>query len=126
MFWDGTVSHNSSLQHSWLLGGLLLLLVSGCQTIRLPAIDPSGESVLLRDRSTTLVLPEIAQFDRWSCLPKPAFTKPSAVPPCAINPSPGGYVLPTGDCYNGCPINNRLKNRYEDPIKNGTLYVDPV
>ncbi|MFO0820286.1 MAG: hypothetical protein U1A77_20225 [Pirellulales bacterium] len=45
----------------------------GCQSIRLPAIDPSGERIFSRTTTTTLE----------SCTPKPAFVAPPKPPPCA-------------------------------------------
>jgi len=114
------VLDNRIMQHRQALGTLLLLVISGCQSVRLPAIDPSGESFLLTDRSTTVILPDVGRLDRWSCLPKPAFSQPRAVPPCGTDPPPPGSVLFADECFDG-----RLKNKYEDPIKNGTLHVDP-
>lgn len=52
---------------------------AGCQSIRLPAIDPTGQRVFLPPpASTTLVHPELPECR----LPTPAFTAPAEPPPC--------------------------------------------
>ncbi len=78
---------------SWL--SVWLVLVAGCGTLQLPAIDPSGERIFLPyPASTTLESPV-------SCLPgcrlpRPAFTEPPAIPACppeqVVAPVP---VVPT-------------------------------
>src|SRR5262245_36781457 len=60
----------------------------GCSAVPLPAIDPTGERILLPSPNyTTFVSPydSVAQF---GCLPKPAFTEPPPIPPC--QPTPPG------------------------------------
>ncbi|MFO0902881.1 MAG: hypothetical protein U0939_07770 [Pirellulales bacterium] len=53
---------------------LVLLAGSGCASVRLPAIDPSGDRIFLpKPNSTTLE----------SCTPKPAFAPPPKPQPCA-------------------------------------------
>lgn len=51
-------------------------MLAGCASIRLPAIDPSGDRVFL---------PQPASTTLESCTPKPAFTAPPKPAPCAAS-----------------------------------------
>lgn len=70
-----------------------LVLTSGCGTLRLPRIDPSGQSIFLPSGNyTTLTSPAIVPG-----IPEPAYSAPDAPPPCGDPPpappysaSPGG------------------------------------
>ena len=129
---DGTVFGRQQIQYG-VLGVFLLVWVGGCQSIRLPAIDPSGDSVFLTDRSTGLLIPEtgVAAPTNWPFLPDPAFSQPPSIPACDIPGQPPYIIQGTRDpcgvqsCLDGCAIKKKLHNTYQDPIKNGTLRVDP-
>lgn len=73
---------------AWTLGLMVALLfgATGCQSVRLPAIDPSGQRIFLPPpASTTLVPPELPDCR----LPQPAFTRPAEPPAC-----PEGVAAP--------------------------------
>lgn len=114
-----------------LLGIYVLVWFGGCQSIRLPAIDPSGDSVFLTDQSTGLLIPEtgVSGPSPWSCLPEPAFSQPPSIPACDIPGQPPYMVRGTRDCgpscLDGCGLKDKRHGKYQDPIKNGTLRVDP-
>ena len=60
---------------AWLIG------TSGCATTRLPAIDPSGQQILLPSSSYTTIAPP-AERRPLSIFPQPAFVAPPPPPPC--------------------------------------------
>lgn len=118
-----------------ILLAILVVAGSGCQTLRLPSIDPTGNR-LFTESTTPVVLPELPGYDRWSFLPEPAFAPPMSVPACDLDGQGPGYIIPSGGygpcsscglggCLEGCPVKKRLHKPYQDPIKNGTLRVDP-
>ncbi|MCC9609687.1 hypothetical protein LOC68_03955 [Blastopirellula sp. JC732] len=57
------------------IGLLVSLLGSGCSSIRVPAIDPTGRRVFDCSQSTTLSTPS-------DCMPKPAYAVPPTPGPC--------------------------------------------
>lgn len=74
---------------------LLLCLgaASGCGTLRLPAIDPTGERFFLPDPNYTTFVSPYDSGGQYSCLPSPAFTEPPPIPPCAGDmPMGPGYA----------------------------------
>jgi hypothetical protein len=105
------------------VASLSLLVPSGCQQLRLPAIDPTGQCLLAPFPTTTaLALPGHAgeacgcfactggigtcirnhkakvadHFDRFHRgVASPAFTEPTDPPPCAT-PNPAGVLPPCG------------------------------
>ncbi len=103
-----------------------LALLSGCQQLRLPAIDPTGACLFApKPTSTSLALP-CSGGEGCTCLvclhglkaklhgalhhggPKPAFTAPAEPPPCAPQqlPNSGRVISPPGtctDCVDGPP-----------------------
>lgn len=103
-----------------------LTLLSGCQQLRLPAIDPTGACLFApKPTSTSLALP-CSGGEGCKCLvclhglkaklhggllhggPKPAFTAPAEPPPCAPQqlPNSGRVISPPGtctDCVDGPP-----------------------
>src|SRR5688572_20108353 len=70
--------------------------LSGCGTLRLPAIDPTGERFFLPDPSYTTIVSPYDSSPRYTCLPEPAFTEPPPIPPCAGTPGapPGAGARP--------------------------------
>ncbi|TWT30791.1 DUF11 domain-containing protein [Blastopirellula retiformator] len=66
---------------------LLSLVGSGCSSIRVPSIDPTGRRVFDCDQSTTLFAPS-------DCMPKPAYAAPPAPAPCAASGAVATTPLP--------------------------------
>jgi uncharacterized repeat protein (TIGR01451 family) len=85
-------SAHAVLRYSLLVS--LCTLFLGCGTMRLPAIDPTGERFFLPDPSYTTIVSPYDSTSRFSCLPEPAFTEPPPIPPCtgpgAIPGQPAG------------------------------------
>ncbi|GIW95349.1 MAG: hypothetical protein KatS3mg110_3390 [Pirellulaceae bacterium] len=79
---------------------VLLGMAGGCQSIRLPAIDPTGQRLFLPPPAyTTLVHPELPECQ----LPRPAFSRPERPGPCPEGaPAPvtasGAAPCTTGLC----------------------------
>ncbi|MFM2094389.1 MAG: hypothetical protein RIS70_1513 [Planctomycetota bacterium] len=65
------------VQGGWVLAATVLVALTGCTQVRLPAIDPSG---------SRLFLPSPASTTLESCLPKPAFKVPPNPPACPDRP----------------------------------------
>jgi len=103
----------------WAIALLLTFACSGCSNLRLPAIDPSGQTLFSPLPTTTsLALPQCLGADGClsgpcnclgcvrglgSCLrcpgfdyPEPAFVEPVDPPPCTT-PAPVGIGVPTGE-----------------------------
>ena len=68
------------------VGGL-----SGCASIQVPAIDPTGARIFLPSPSYTTLETPCNSLGNSSFLPRPAFPEPPAVPNCATMPA---AVLP--------------------------------
>src|SRR5687767_6645507 len=79
------------LLRSFMLVGLCAVL-AGCGTVRLPAIDPTGERVFLPDPSYTTMVSPYDSTGIYSCFPEPAFTEPPPIPPCpdVLGAAPAG------------------------------------
>src|SRR5512134_3677245 len=76
---------------------LLCALMSGCGTLRLPAVDPTGERIFLPDPSYTTFVSPYDSNPGYSCLPRPAFTEPPPIPPCTGTAgAPAGAVQQPG------------------------------
>ena len=75
-----------------LLSVALCAVVAGCGSMRLPAIDPSGDRVFLPNPSYTTFVSPHEPGGRFSCMPQPAFTEPPPIPPCPGVPG----TAPTG------------------------------
>ncbi len=91
----------------WARCAWLLVLTAGCQSIRLPAIDPTGQRLFLPPPAyTTLVHPEFPECR----LPEPAFRRPDAPLPCPEGTSQPPFVgpqpaptCPPGACPSSTP-----------------------
>lgn len=70
------------------IGLLVSLLGSGCSSIRVPAIDPTGRHIFASDQSTSLTCPTT------DCMPKPAYAAPPAPGPCAGSGAVASTPLP--------------------------------
>jgi len=77
----------------------LLLALAGCQQLRLPTIDPTGERIFEPGGSTRLTdLGNCRSLESLCLIPRPAWREPAAPPRCpdqpppkpgAVSPSPG-------------------------------------
>lgn len=63
-----------------LLLAILAMAVAGCSTVRVPAIDPSGQRIFLPAPTYTTL--ESPFSPTAGCWPQPAFREPPAIPPC--------------------------------------------
>ncbi len=84
---------------------VLLILISslpGCSTLRLPAIDPSGNRIFLpRPNATTLTLPRLHPTNEApGIIPVPSFREPPPPPACLQGPSIAPSVKPAGHLLN--------------------------
>ncbi len=98
-----------------------LLLLAGCEQLRLPAIDPTGERFFLPQPATTqLQSPADSSCLGTSWFPKPAWQQPAAVKPCAQQP-PG--TPPSGPTSTRAlpPVPRALQSGVS-----GTLNVTPT
>ncbi|MEY4567392.1 MAG: hypothetical protein RLY14_2362 [Planctomycetota bacterium] len=85
--------------HNWLAFAASLLLVAlnltGCASLKLPAIDPNGQQIFLPSpNSTTLSSPK-----NCALFPTPAFQTPPTPPPCVQGLDPGCGGPATSSCY---------------------------
>ena len=99
-----------------IIGTLLLLLHTGCSSLGLPAIDPTGQQLFLpQPNSTTLTSPESC-----SLFPSPAFETPSTPPPCVQGFGPGCGGPSTSSCYDPhC-------NAFKDQGERGQIMMTPL
>ena len=82
------MNQDTFLQRSTGIGGrcgLVALILAfsatlGCSSLRLPAIDPNGRSILLPPPLYTTL--ESPLRNHGLCFPQPAFRQPPVVPPC--------------------------------------------
>ncbi len=76
---------------AWILA-LIALTLGGCESLRVPAIDPTGERIFLPNQSTTVSGVSDSRcldLSDNSCLfPKPAWKQPPAPPACPQPPQP--------------------------------------
>ena len=118
----------------------LLLAVSGCSTLRLPAIDPTGESILLPPTSYTTLAKHHQQQPAATasptgaraggCLERSGFEEPPEVPPCEeppilpnMQPAPALSDCTPQEVYQ--PVVARVVNPsecqdFEQPIPTGS------
>lgn len=61
---------------------------TGCQSIRLPAIDPSGRRLFLPPPNYTTLAGSSPATSQFGILPTPAWTSPPLPPPCPESPPP--------------------------------------
>ena len=69
-------------QHLLMIVAMLWLTTCGCSSIRVPAIDPIGAAVFAPGGSYTTLESPCASLLPASCLPRPAFAEPPAIPAC--------------------------------------------
>lgn len=65
----------------WLLTAAFLL-AAGCQQMRLPAIDPTGERIFSPSGTTQWAVPSDSRTPSSSIWPRPAWEQPLTPPPC--------------------------------------------
>ncbi len=68
---------------------LMGLALSGCSSIRVPAIDPTGERIFAPGHTYTTLESPCQAFQLTSCLPRPAYGEPSPVPACPTHATTG-------------------------------------
>lgn len=83
--------HRRRLGPAW----AALLVLTGCHSWRVPAIDPSGQRIFLPAPASTAVTPHEFPLCKLPDAPKPAFTTPPTPPPCADGAAASGGA--------GCP-----------------------
>ncbi len=107
----------------WALAATFAVL-AGCQSFRLPAIDPSGQRIFLpAPASTSVVAPQLPQC-RLPSMPQPAFTAPADPPACAdaVAGAPSG----TGSCLpDGSPAKGPGLLEHDGGTKLGRIVITP-
>src|SRR5690606_3866362 len=121
-----------------------LLVTAGCHSLRLPAIDPTGERIFLpppayttlevpdclprppalADCSPPNVAPNCSLHDAIPCLPKPAYTAPPPPPPCDENGMPPPLTAAELGQESG-PSRPRLSDGHHPGVKYGRLVLTP-
>ncbi|MCA9153806.1 MAG: DUF11 domain-containing protein [Planctomycetales bacterium] len=95
-----------------------LLAISGCAQIRLPAIDPTGQSIFLPSPYSTTLETPCAGLPKPSCL-EPAWEAPPLPPPC-VEPGPALPVfepLQVAPPIVATPAPPRTKHPHLDKLK---------
>jgi uncharacterized repeat protein (TIGR01451 family) len=100
----------------WAYGLIILisLLSTGCSSLNLPAIDPTGQQLFLPQPNTTsLTSPESCDL-----FPTPAFQTPPTPPPCVQGFGPGCGGPATSSCYD--------PNHFKDRGETGQIMMTPL
>ena len=93
---------------------LIALLSTGCSSLNLPAIDPTGQQLFLpQPNTTTLTSPESCNL-----FPTPAFQTPPTPPPCVQGFGPGCGGPATSSCYD--------PNHFKDRGETGQIMMTPL
>ncbi len=101
----------------------VLAALSGCQRLRLPAIDPTGSRIFLPPPNTTeFAVPPLTSRDgEPGFLPAPAFATPATPPPCI-----DGSCGDTGGFRNLMDRKHDFFRRFESPGKAGQIQLTPL
>lgn len=81
----------------WSLAFVALAL-GGCESLRVPAIDPTGERIFATNQSTAVSAGSNARclnLSGGSCFPKPAWQQSPTPPPCPQPPQPAAPAQPS-------------------------------
>ena len=81
---------------------LLVLSLSGCAALTVPAIDPTGERIFLPCPNYTTLASCDDQLLAGVCFPRAAFPEPPSVPVCPERVAPPVIAFPGGQAAPGC------------------------
>jgi uncharacterized repeat protein (TIGR01451 family) len=86
---------------------MLLLLMGGCRSLQVPAIDPTGERIFLPQPAFTTLESPLWALPGHTSFPRPAFTEPPFIPACPPDPIVAPLVS-APFVQNGVPVGPTL------------------
>ncbi len=97
------------------VGVSLLCNFTGCTSLNLPAIDPTGQQVFLPNPNST----SLTQPENCNLFPTPAFSAPATPPPCVQGFGPGCGGPTTSSCYDP-------HSHFKDQGERGQIMMTPL